>query len=281
MRVVLTGSSSGIGLALAQRLLDQGHSVWGVARSSQAAFAERQVAPRFRWSAVDVADCDALGRLAAEVEAAWGAVDGLVCAAGSLGAIGPALEIEPRAWAATVRANLEGTYFTLHAFHHLLLRADRRAKVVCFSGGGATKSRPRFSAYGVAKTGIVRLVETLADETAALAYDINAVAPGAIPTRMTQEVVRAGTAVAGEAEVAAARAQLASTRSPMESVLGLVEWLLSDASNGIRGRLISAPWDPWKTLASYSKEMEASDIYQLRRILPADRGRSWDGRPPS
>jgi len=67
----------------------------------------------------------------------------------------------------------------------LLARTGARAKVICFSGGGATKPRARFSAYGVAKTGVVRLVETIAEEERDRAYDINAIAPGAINTRLT------------------------------------------------------------------------------------------------
>jgi NAD(P)-dependent dehydrogenase (short-subunit alcohol dehydrogenase family) len=279
MRIVVTGSSSGIGRALAGRLLDRGHRVWGVARSSQADFAALRGAS-FRWAAADVADFDALARLASEVGDAWGGIDGIVCAAGVLGAVGPGLEADPRAWVATVRTNLEGTYFTLRAFHRLLLRAERRAKAVCFSGGGSTKSRPRFSAYGVAKTGIVRLVETLADETAGQAFDINAIAPGAIATRMTEDVLRAGPGAAGDAEVASARAQLTAGHPPMENALGLVEWLLSDASDGIRGRLLSAPWDPWRTLDQRSQALAKSDIFQLRRIVPQDRGQHWDEPAP-
>jgi len=77
-----------------------------------------------------------------------------------------------------VRTNLDGTFNAIRAFYEALRRNPRRAKIVCFSGGGATRPRPNFSAYGVSKTAVVRLVETVADEERDAPLDINAVAPG-------------------------------------------------------------------------------------------------------
>jgi 3-oxoacyl-[acyl-carrier protein] reductase len=51
--------------------------------------------------------------------------------------------------------------------------------------------------------------------------------------------------------------------------------LLSENSDGITGRLISAPWDPWLRLQEYKDELAASDIFTLRRIIPDDRGKKW------
>jgi NAD(P)-dependent dehydrogenase (short-subunit alcohol dehydrogenase family) len=295
MNVVLTGSSSGIGRALAGRLLQRGHRVWGLARSDQSDFAAAHP-DGFRWSRCDVADLNQVEGAAREVGAAWPHADALVCCAGTQGAIGRAMAADPREWSATVRANLEGTYHPIRAFHALLLRAPRRAKVVCFSGGGATKARPNFSAYGSAKTAIVRLVETIAAEEGTSRLDINAVAPGAIATRMTDEVIQAGPAVAGPAEYETAlklrgsgpepsgeapagrpcEAPKANERRPEGTSpegsgpdpLGLVEWLLSPESDGISGRLISAVWDPWPGLRAHRDALAAGDGYTLRRVVP-------------
>jgi 3-oxoacyl-[acyl-carrier protein] reductase len=272
MHLVLTGSSTGIGRALAERLLTRGHHVWGLARSDQSDFAARN--PDFRASRCDVSDWPQVSRAVAEVSAAWATVDGLIACAGLQGEVGPAVSADPLRWSATVRANLDGTYFAIRGFHALLARAPR-AKIVCFSGGGATKPRARFSAYGVAKTGVVRLVETIAEEERGRPLDINAVAPGAINTRLTAEVLALGPAVAGEAEYAAAQKQQAGGGASLAKALDLVEWLLSPASNGITGRLLAAPWDPWPTLDQHAARLAASDIYTLRRIVPEERGEKW------
>jgi 3-oxoacyl-[acyl-carrier protein] reductase len=171
-----------------------------------------------------------------------------------------------------VRVDLDGTYFVLRAFWELLRRSPRRAKVICFSGGGATKARANFSAYASAKTGVVRLVETLAVEWAGLPMDINAIAPGAINTAMTRETVSRGPELSGRAEYEAAQRQLAEGGQSIEKVCALVEFLLSEKSDGITGRLLSAQWDDWAALPAHATRLAESEIYQLRRILPEERG---------
>ena len=274
MHLVVTGSSTGIGRALVERLLSRGHHVWGLARSDQSEFAA-QHPTHFRASRCDVANWAEVERAAADVTAAWPQLDGLIACAGLQGEIGRTLAADPTRWSATVRANLDGTFHALRAFAPLLGRAPRRAKIVCFSGGGATKPRTNFSAYGVAKTGVVRLVETIAEEERGRPLDINAVAPGAIHTRLTDEVLALGADVVGAGEYAAALKQKAAGHAPLEKALGLVEWLLSPASDGISGRLLAAPWDPWPTLDQHAAELAGSDIYTLRRIVPDERGKTW------
>ena len=273
--LIVTGSSTGIGRALVERLLAHQHHVWGLARSDQSDFAARH--PRFVARRCDVSDWAQVAAVAAEVAGKGSHVDGLITAAGIQGEVGRTLEADPGRWSDTVRANLDGTFHAVRAFGPLLRRdaPGLRAKIVCFSGGGATKPRVNFSAYGVAKTGVVRLVETIAEEERDRPLDINAIAPGAINTRLTDEVIALGPERAGAAEFAAAQKQKATGGASLERALDCVEWLLSPASDGITGRLIAAPWDPWPTLDTRRAELAGSDIFTLRRITPEERGRKW------
>ena len=273
MNIVITGSSAGIGRALAERLIARGHRVWGLARSDQSGFAAKS-AGTFRGTACDVAEWGQVERAAAEVGAAWPFADALVACAGVQGEIGRTVTADPLRWDATVRTNLEGAFHAIRAFHPILERCPGRAKIVCFSGGGATKPRPNFSAYGVAKTGIVRLVETIAEEEKGRPLDINALAPGAINTRLTDEVLALGPRAAGQAEYNAALKQKIQGGQSLEKALGLVEWLLSPASDGISGRLFSAQWDPWPVPDEAKGALARTDIYTLRRIVPEDRPQS-------
>ena len=180
------------------------------------------------------------------------------------------------AWAATVRANLDGTFHAIRAFHDLLRGSKgRHAKILCFSGGGATKARPNFSAYAASKTAVVRLVENLAQEWSGQPIDINAIAPGALATRMTEEVLVAEVQSAGEDELAAARATLAQKDKGFERLGALVGFLLSAKSDGITGKLISAPWDPWEKFGEQRERLQGSELLTLRRIIPPDRGETW------
>ena len=264
MNLVITGSSSGIGKFLADLLAAKGHAVCRLARSPQPGFAFR----------CDVSNWPALEKCAEKVAAKWKAIDALICCAGVQEPIGPAMEMDPAAWRSSLAVNLDGTFFSIRAFYSLLCRAQRRAKVVCFSGGGATSPRPNFAAYGVSKTGVVRLVETLAAEWQGQALDINAVSPGAIFTRMTEQVLARGAAAAGNAEFERASKQSRDNASELAKVLGLVEFLLSPRSDRISGKLISAVWDPWEKLDQFKNDLNG-DIYTLRRIVPKDRGKTW------
>src|SRR5258708_6803346 len=247
MRIILTGSSSGIGHSIAEHLLETGHSVWGIARSDQRELIKKYP-NTFHSSRCDVSKWDDVAQTVKTISAAWPSIDAIVCCAGIQGEIGPAVTMNPTNWSNTVRANLDGTYFVIRGFYELLKPATGRKKIVCFSGGGSTKSRANFSAYGVAKTGVVRLVETIAEELRHEPLDINAVAPGAINTRLTDEVIALGPQVVGEAEYQSALKQKAQGGESLQKAIGLVDYLLSPASDGISGRLISAPWDPWPTL---------------------------------
>ena len=268
MKIVLTGSSSGIGQFLAGALAQRGHEVCRLARSPQVGFSFQ----------CDVSDWNAVHACADKIAAKWPALDALICCAGIQEPIGPAMEIDPLAWRKNLEVNLDGTFFAIRAFYPLLKKGSSRARVICFSGGGSTSSRPNFAAYGVAKTGVVRLVEMLASEWSGQPPDINAIAPGAIFTNMTEEVLARGEKLAGKKEFESAAKMSRDNAARLEKVLGLVEMLLSPQSDGVSGKLISAPWDPWQNLAVLREELMRSDIYTLRRIVPEDRGKNWGSK---
>ncbi|MEO8259404.1 MAG: hypothetical protein ABI868_18800 [Acidobacteriota bacterium] len=108
--------------------------------------------------------------------------------------------------------------------------------------------------------------------------DVNAVAPGAMNTRLLDQVLEAGPARVGEREYRRAVEQRVDGGSPPARAAELIVWLASRESDGLTGRVLSAVWDPWEQLASRHDELAASDIYTLRRIVPGDRGKDWDQR---
>ncbi|MBV8099762.1 MAG: dehydrogenase, partial [Verrucomicrobia bacterium] len=64
--------------------------------------------------------------------------------------------------------------------------------------------------------------------------------------------------------------------APLEKGANACVYLASTQSDGITGKLLSAIWDPWERLHEFSKTLDKSDIYTLRRIVPTDRGLDWD-----
>jgi NAD(P)-dependent dehydrogenase (short-subunit alcohol dehydrogenase family) len=265
MKIAITGSSSGIGQFLADSLAKSGHEICRLARSPQAGFSFQ----------CDVGDWHAVENCAKKVSEKWTLLDALICCAGVQEPIGPAMEIDPSAWRKNLAVNLDGTFFAIRAFYPLLKKSTARAKVICFSGGGSTGPRPNFAAYGVAKTGVVRLVEMLAAEWQNENLDINAIAPGAIFTKMLEEILARGEKLSGKKEFESVSKMPRDNSEKLQKVYGLVETLLSSKSDGISGKLISAPWDPWQKLPALREELMKSDIYTLRRIVPEDRGKKF------
>jgi NAD(P)-dependent dehydrogenase (short-subunit alcohol dehydrogenase family) len=155
------------------------------------------------------------------------------------------------------------------------MKSQGNGKIVQLSGGGATNPLPNLSAYAVSKAGIVRFIETLAIEVAEYAIDANAIAPGALNTRMLDEILASDSETVGKEFYERALQQKASGGAGLEKGASLAVFLGSAGSDGITGKLISAIWDPWEELDRYKADLEDSDIYTLRRIVPSDRGLDW------
>ncbi len=118
-------------------------------------------------------------------------------------------------------------------------------------------------------------METLAVEVKTEGIDVNTIAPGALNTRLLDEVLQAGPEKVGQVFYDRALKQKAEGGAPLERGAELAVYLASSASNGLTGKLISAVWDPWEQFADHTDDLQKTDIYTLRRIVPKDRGQNW------
>ncbi len=265
---LITGGGQGIGRMLALCVAELGADIAVVARTFEdvqaTAAAVRGAGVRAEAVRADVSVRDEIEQAVEDIVQRLGRLDILIAAAGVYGPIGTVLEVDPAAWEQTIRINLLGTFHSIRAVLPTMVR-QRRGKIVAFSGGGAVSPRPRFSAYATSKAGVVRLVETVAAEVAEVGIDINAVAPGPVPTRLHDEVLRHPER-ASEAEVRKAREIKEGGNGSISRLVGLVRFLVSDASHGLTGRLISAVWDDWESLGRRIAEIRGTDLYTMRRV---------------
>jgi 3-oxoacyl-[acyl-carrier protein] reductase len=269
---VITGGGRGIGEAIAARFAAEGARL--VLASRTASELER-VAERCQSlgaeCSVCVADVSNTKQARRPVEHAldqFDRIDVLVNAAGVYGPIGPIIEVDLDEWVRALEINLLGTLFACSAALPAMI-ARGGGKIINFSGGGATSPLPRFSAYGVSKAAVVRLTETLAEEVKPYGICVNAIAPGAVDTRLQDDVLAAGD------RAGALHGQIRSLResgaggTPIDVPANLALFLASDESDGLTGRLISAPHDPWeKWDAATIKSLDGTPWYTLRRIDP-------------
>ena len=208
----------------------------------------------------------ALGRLVS--------IQALVLNAGIYGPMGPTESVSLDEWRRAMDINVYGVLLPCRALiPHF--KSIGFGKIVVLSGGGATNPLPNISAYAASKAAVVRLMETLAEELRPFDVDVNAIAPGALATRLVDEVIAAGPDKVGAAFFEKNKTWKEKGAVPLELGASLAVYLASTDSDGITGKLISAQWDPWKDLQQHREELAKSDIYCLRRIVPEDRGKKW------
>lgn len=272
--VLVTGGGRGIGREIALTCAARGAKVAICARSkgeleeARAAIAE---ATRSAVLAVpaDVGVAEQVPALVSRVEQELGPLDGVVCAAGILGPVGPFEEQPLEAWEAAIEVNLFGSARVAHA---VIPGMKRRGggRIVFFSGGGQG-AQARRTAYVASKGAIWRLTESLGAELAPANVFVNAIAPGAVSTAMTDEILRAGPGRLGEKEYAEAVKQREQGGTPPAKAAELASFLLSTPSAGLYGKVLSAVWDDyasWKDLEAISR----SDLYAMRRVTRANGG---------
>jgi 3-oxoacyl-[acyl-carrier protein] reductase len=269
---LITGGSRGIGFAVASALIQRGARVGLVSRTKAELRVAAEALARVDGGARVVEVCGSITdpqfcRAAVEqVAAQLGEIDVLVNNAGVQGPIGLLEELNPDDWVQTFAVNLFGAAWMIQAVLPSMKRRGR-GSIINISGGGATGPRERFSAYAASKAALVRLTETIAKETAGTGVRVNAIAPGAVNTRMTDEVERSGDR-AGKAAHAEVRKQRETGGTPPELAAELVAFLASDESAGITGRLISAVWDDWRAMQNGSFQLVDPDWFTLRRVTP-------------
>lgn len=267
---IVTGAGRGIGRAIALNLADEGASVVVAARSKNEILDTEQ---RIRTNGgkcksviVNVADKDSVQRMVEFAVNQFGKVNILVNNAGIQGPIGPLVDNDSQLWEQTVRVNLFGTFNCCQAVLPIMI-AQNQGKIINLSGGGATAPRPNFSAYAASKAAIVRLTENLAVELQDYNIQVNAIAPGAVNTKMLDEVLEAKDRAGEEAEQAAIRFDEGGT--PPSLAADLTVYLSSSRSDDLTGKLIAAPHDDWQDWdESRIGRLMGQPWFTLRRLDP-------------
>ena len=186
---LVTGSSRGIGRAIALALAERGARVAVHGRASSAGLDE--IARELGGVALtgDLGRVDDARELAERAHEALGRLDILV---NNAGIVSPARadDVDAAMWSQTLDVNLRGAFFAAQAAARFM-RNQRHGRMVSISSQAAEVAIPGYVPYGVSKAGLNALTKHLAAEWASDGITVNCVAPAFVRTELTDEVFRA------------------------------------------------------------------------------------------
>ena len=183
-RVVITGGASGIGLATAQRFLEEGCRVIVIDRDSDScARLTREVSALSAVIEADVSQLDQVKAAFTQVDSAWGGLDILINNAG-ISLRHPFLEITPEQWQSVLDTNLTGVFFVAQQAA-LRMHAAGSGVIVNMGSMNGEVACPHYADYNASKAGVIELTRTMALELAPHVRVLG-VSPGAVLTPMQE-----------------------------------------------------------------------------------------------
>ncbi|CUH34599.1 Glucose 1-dehydrogenase 1 [Jannaschia seosinensis] len=187
-RVVITGGTSGIGLAVARAFLDAGAQVLVSGRSKvrgSEALAVLKDIGEAHFVAGDTASQEDCARLAEVATERFGGADVLICAAGGNRRKAPQ-DLTLDDWDFVLDASLKGTFVACQALYPLL-REGGDGRIVTVGSMLSVLANETTAAYAAAKGGVVQLTRSLAVAWAAEGIRANCILPGWVDTPLTRQ----------------------------------------------------------------------------------------------
>ena len=183
---IITGGASGLGLAVAERILAEGGkvSIWDVNGGLDEALARLDGAHGVK---VDVSDADAVAAAAAESAAALGRADVLVCSAGITGATAPVQDFPIESWMQVVGVNLNGLFYCNRAVIPYML-ANGYGRIVNVASVAGKEGNPNASAYSATKAGVIGFTKSLGKELAGKGVIVNALTPATFESPILEQL---------------------------------------------------------------------------------------------
>lgn len=274
---VVTGGGRGLGRSVAVHLASRGAAVAVCARTRSELDETAAEIRKYRVAdviadTVDVTDIDGMRAFAAHVDELGRPLRAVVNCAGVIGPVGRIDDVDLDEWRRALDVNLFGVVTSCAVFAPAISRAGG-GSIVNLSGGGlgGPGVQSNISAYTSAKAAVAVLTETLARELEPLRIRVNAVAPGALATELMRPVLEAGPERAGSALYETAQRIYETDGGGDTGVLGddfeaLLDFLVSDESAGLTGRLLSARWESPDVLRADLEAIRAGSRFTLRRI---------------
>jgi 2-hydroxycyclohexanecarboxyl-CoA dehydrogenase len=234
---VVTGGASGMGLAVAQRLVAQGNRVAVLDLDGDAATSAAQALRESGAAAIgitaDVSDRAAVDAAVGRVRAELGPIEIMVTSAG-FDKFESFTDITPEAWTRMIEINLTGTFHCIQSAIPDMIAA-KWGRIVTISSSSAQSGANRMAHYVASKGGVVGLTKALAVEYAPSGITVNTIPPGFIDTPMARRAAERGDMPPIDA--VAARTPVRRAGTP-DDIAAACAFLCSDDAGYITGQLI-------------------------------------------
>ncbi|HMG70544.1 MAG TPA: 3-oxoacyl-[acyl-carrier-protein] reductase [Gemmatimonadaceae bacterium] len=226
---LVTGSTRGIGRAIAEALSESGARVAVVGRDlSRAEEAASAIGRNSKGFAADVADTAAVAKLVDDVEKAFGGIDILVNNAG-ITKDNLVMRLKDEDWDAVQNANLRGAFAAIRAASRGMMK-KRNGRIINIASIVGLIGNKGQANYAASKAGLIALTKSVAKELGSRNILVNAVAPGFIETEMTA-------AMTAEARTALGQQIALERLGSVQDVAAMVAFLASDLASYITGQV--------------------------------------------
>jgi NAD(P)-dependent dehydrogenase (short-subunit alcohol dehydrogenase family) len=269
MVALVSGASRGVGRLLSTRLARAGAAVGLIARSSpDLAAAVSEISRSGGMAAAacaDITDRQAATAAVSELRDRLGTADILINNAGVSGPIGPAWEAPPAEWWRAIEVNLGGAFvLTQLALTHMV--AEGRGRIINITSYAGVYRWPLMSAYAASKAALVKLTETLAEETRPHGVSVFSVDPGLLPIGLGEAALSS----TADRQTPAGRVYRwirdqfdAGRGADPEEAVGLILQLASGKADRLSGRHLRGR-ENLEALLARMDEIERDDLHTLR-----------------
>jgi NAD(P)-dependent dehydrogenase (short-subunit alcohol dehydrogenase family) len=227
--VLVTGGAGGICSAICRELGRDGHRV--AVADYDGAGAERvaaEIGNQALGIQVDVGDKKSVENMVAQALTRFGQIDVLLNGAGIMPR-NEVLNISEEEWQRVLRINLTGVFLCSQAVAASMVKR-KQGRILSIASGRGVAGAPKAAHYAASKAGVIAFTKSLAAELAPYNVLVNAIAPGVTDTPMS----RAGFPPE-EVERRKSLSPLVGGYTPVEEIVGLVRYLISDVTTSVTG----------------------------------------------
>jgi 3-oxoacyl-[acyl-carrier protein] reductase len=231
--IIVTGGAGGIGSDLCRGLASDGLKViiadYAKEAAEKIAIEIREANGEASAVQVDVGDKQSVARMVQQALARYERIDYFLNGAGVMSRV-PIVDMPEEEWDRVLRINLKGTFLCSQAIAKHMI-SKKQGRIISIASGRGVAGQSRAAHYAASKAGIIAFTKSLAVELAPYDITVNAICPGATDTPMS----RAGS-TADEFKKREAIPPLMDGLTKKEEIVGLVRYLLSDATLFVTGQ---------------------------------------------